>query len=143
MTVDSRSILAANLKALMRERLNLNTFPKIVKAGGPTNGTLDRIRRCESGASVDQIDLLAKVFEIEPWMLLVPGLDAKARPQEPLGYSAEAQALGWLLDQIKDRLDKKVADHAATEAILTVLQKTGEAPTHTPAGRVNPAKSNG
>lgn len=43
--IDVRDILAANLKALMASRPGLDDFKKIVAAGGPSNGTLDRIRR--------------------------------------------------------------------------------------------------
>jgi transcriptional regulator with XRE-family HTH domain len=76
----SRQTLSENLKALMAAHLSLNTFAKIVAAGGPTNGTLDRIRRMESGASIDQLDNLAKVFGLEPWQLLVPDLDPTNPP---------------------------------------------------------------
>ena len=58
----------------------MDTFKKIVAAGGPTNGTLDRIRRMESGASIDQLDALAKIYGLEPWQLLVPNLDPTNPP---------------------------------------------------------------
>lgn len=79
MNETARSILAENLKALMAARPGLGTFTEIVAAGGPSNGTLDRIRRQESGCSVDQLDLLARVFGLEPWQLLVPNLDPRAK----------------------------------------------------------------
>jgi hypothetical protein len=93
----SRQILAANLKALMGAHLGLSTFPKIVAAGGPSNGTLDRIRRMESGASIDQLDTLAKVFGLEPWQLLVPDLD----PTNPPMLAHVTQRQLEMLERIK------------------------------------------
>jgi transcriptional regulator with XRE-family HTH domain len=93
----SRQILAANLKALMAAHLSLNTFAKIVAAGGPTNGTLDRIRRMESGASIDQLDTLAKVYGLEPWQLLVPDLD----PTNPPMLAHVTQRQLEMLERIK------------------------------------------
>lgn len=74
-----REILAANLKALMAASASLSTFPDIIKAsnGRITNGTLDRIRREESAAGVDTLEPIATVFGLEPWHLLVPGLQIR------------------------------------------------------------------
>lgn len=80
----SRQILSANLRALMACHAHLDTFKKIVQAGrdygGPSNGTLDRIRRMESGCSIDELDKLAHIFELESWQLLVPDLDPANPP---------------------------------------------------------------
>lgn len=76
----SRQILSANLKALMASHAHLDSFKKIVQAGGPSNGTLDRIRRMESGCSIDELDKLARIFELESWQLLVPDLDPANPP---------------------------------------------------------------
>lgn len=72
----AREVLAENLSALMRERPRLDTFKKIVAAGGPSNGTLDRIRRRKTGCSVT----LARTFDLHPWQLLVPGLQPNNPP---------------------------------------------------------------
>jgi hypothetical protein len=60
--------------------------------------------------------------------------------QSDTGLSTEAQALGWLLDQVSNRLDKTIANNEATAAILAVLQKTAVKPTDTPERRVIPRK---
>ena len=50
---------------------------------------------------------------------------------EPIvGYSIEALALAWLLDQVTDRLDKKKAEVEASAVILRYLNGISEAPTH-------------
>lgn len=87
-----REILARNLVALMKARPELSTFPKITAAGGPTNGTLDRIRRAESAAKVDELERLASVFKLEPWMLLVPDLDPADPPRLRTGARPMSEA---------------------------------------------------
>lgn len=75
-----RDILAANFRKLMEASPSLSTFPAITKAGGGANGTLDRIRRRESGASVDTMGELAAVFGLQAWQMLVPSLEARTGP---------------------------------------------------------------
>ena len=67
-----RDILSKNLRALMAERPDLDTLPKITKASGISNGTLDRVRRAASALRVDDLAPLAAAFGIEPWELLLP-----------------------------------------------------------------------
>lgn len=103
MKEETRLVLAQNLKALMAARPNLATFKQIVAAGGPSNGTLDRIRRAGSGCSVDQIDLLAKVFELDAWQLLVPDLKPNNAPIL-LGAGGEVERALW------DKIDKLMSE---------------------------------
>ena len=88
----------------MDSHASLDRFAKIVKAGGPSNGTLDRIRRMESGCSIDELDKLAKVFELESWQLLVPDLDPTNPPllahvsQRQLDLYAKLKSVAKQLD---------------------------------------------
>lgn len=77
-----RDVLAENLKALMEQSPHLDRLPKITEASNRalTNGTLDRIRRAESDTDLGKLELLAAVFGLEPWQMLVPGLDPQAPP---------------------------------------------------------------
>lgn len=75
--MDPKTTLAQNLKKLMEVSPALDTFPKIIEAGGGTNGTLDRIRRAESAAGIDKLEPLARVFGLQAWQLLVPTLVAR------------------------------------------------------------------
>ena len=54
-----------------------------------------------------------------------------------VGYSVEALALAWLLDQVPDRMAKTRANYAATKAILDVIHESDALPTHTPAPPAN------
>ena len=61
-------------------------------------------------------------------------LDVKAKEIAHLdavpGYSTEALALAWLLDQVTNRLDKKAAETEASAVILRYVNKIDAAPTH-------------
>lgn len=93
MDQQTREILAANLVAAMAAFPELGTFALITAAGGPSNGTLDRIRRKESGCSIDQLTLLSKAFKvITPWQWLMPDLDVEALKKAATQRS-ETQAL--------------------------------------------------
>lgn len=80
--VRTRETLAKNLAALMDARPDLDTFKKITAAtnGSLSNGTLDRVRRATHSTSVDTLGELAAVFGLEPWQLLVVGLNPKRLP---------------------------------------------------------------
>jgi len=54
-----------------------------------------------------------------------------------VGYSTEALALAWLLDQIPDRLSKIRANSAATKAILDVIQESDVLPSSKPVVRTS------
>jgi hypothetical protein len=75
--MEPKEILARNLQTLMKASSRFNTFPKITEAGGGSNGTLDRIRRMDGNAGVDKLADLGRVFGLDPWQLLTPGLEAK------------------------------------------------------------------
>lgn len=86
-----RDLLSKNLKALMAAHPHLNTLPKITKAGGPPNGVLDRIRRADSACRIDSLAQLARVFGLQTWQLLVPGLDPRKPPQLEMGAEQAAE----------------------------------------------------
>ena len=72
-------ILRANVQALMEQRgLTIKGVVKISQAlgGSLTNGTVGRIVQKDYTGVVrmNWLDELAKVFEIEPWQLLMPDL---------------------------------------------------------------------
>lgn len=99
----ARETLAANLAALMRERPHLDTFKKIVAAGGPSNGSLDRIRRRKVGCSIDQLDALARVFDLQSWQLLIPDLEPN-NPPVVRGASETERRLWERLDSLMREL---------------------------------------
>jgi transcriptional regulator with XRE-family HTH domain len=125
-----RDILAANLRALMAARPDLDTLPKITARSGVTNGTLDRIRRAVVSTRVDELEKLGKAFGVEPWELLRPHGHAKLSP------------LALLLATHLDRVAHDEAAHtegfAAATAVIDVLAARHDSP---PAPEPAPAAS--
>ena len=105
-----RDILAANLRALMATRSDLNTLPKITARSGVSNGTLDRIRRAVVSTRVDELEPLGKVFGLPAWEMLRPPNQA---PLSPL-----AQRLAAHLDQQAGSETAHTAAYAAAIAAI-------------------------
>jgi hypothetical protein len=70
-----KTVLAANLKALMTKRPDLDTLTKITAAtdGALSNGKLDRVRRAAVATDIDTVERLAQVFGVSPSELLEEG----------------------------------------------------------------------
>lgn len=113
MDLKTRKVLADNLVALMAARPALSGFTEIVKAGGPSNGTLDRIRRMESACTVDQLDKLAAVFELETWQLLVPALAPNNPPVLQGARSKHERELWRKIERVAAEVDE-LRDFGAT-----------------------------
>lgn len=76
-----RHILAANLTRAMRVGSEKTRSQLGLKAAsGVAQATIGRILRAETDATIDTLQALAKVFDLEPWQLLVPDLDPKNAP---------------------------------------------------------------
>lgn len=125
-----RSILSANLKALMAATPGRSTLPEITAAGGPTNGTLDRIRRAATGYGIDQLDLLAEAFNMQPWQLLVPGLDPRNLPILAPMTDRERRAYNRLRDTVQELGDilqaSKQASPIEASAATTIAEFVAE-----------------
>jgi hypothetical protein len=94
MKVDTRTTVAKNLQALFRAArrgtidgpVSSNALQEQMRSKtGSRETTIDRrtVDRALDGAnavSVDTLAVIAEAFELEPWHLLVPGLDPEAPP---------------------------------------------------------------
>ena len=131
-----RDILAANLRALMAARPDLDTLPKITARSGVTNGTLDRIRRAVVSTRVDELEKLGKAFGVEPWELL--------RPHGPTALSPLALLLAEHLDRnAPDEATHTAAYAAATAVIDALAAKPGlpSAPEPAPEATAQPPRA--
>ena len=104
-----RDILAANLRAFMAARPDLDTLPKLTARSGVTNGTLDRIRRAAVSTRVDELGRLAEAFGVEPWEMLRPRGVASLSP------------LGLMLAEHLDNSARDEANHTAAYAAATAV----------------------
>jgi hypothetical protein len=84
-SMSARDVLGANLKALMEASteykstlaLEKATLHKGCKVG---KSTIDRAIRGETTLNLDYIEVIAKVFGLDPWQLLTPGLQPNNAP---------------------------------------------------------------
>lgn len=95
-------VLAENLERLMAEREEYKTQTKVAKKAKVDQTTVSRIlqalpakvaeakrKAAESGElgmkyhepSIDKIEAIAKVFDLDAWQLLLPGLQPGDRPE--------------------------------------------------------------
>jgi hypothetical protein len=94
-----REVLSANLRALMAARPDsLGTIRKVVEASGTSlsNGKVGRIYAASHTTDIDTLQHLANVFDLEPWQLLVEGLNPEALPR-----LADANVLAQILDAVQ------------------------------------------
>lgn len=71
-----RSLVGANISRLMQSRPKLNSNPKLGARSGIGIATISRIINGETAATLDTLSRLAAAFDLAPWQLLVPNLDA-------------------------------------------------------------------
>lgn len=80
MPASSKQVLWDNVLALMLKRWgreNLTGFAAWAEIGV---GSVQRIRERETSVGLDIIEKIARKARVDPWQLLVPGLDASNPP---------------------------------------------------------------
>lgn len=65
-----RTILSARIR-IWQKRLDMD-IPTLIEKSGMKQTAIYRLKRGDVGATVDSIEKLAKAFDIDPFMLLVP-----------------------------------------------------------------------
>ena len=76
----TRDVLAENLNLLMGAFPSLDSNPKLARKAKLGIGTIARVRNSDAAANLDTLDKLASCFDLQPWQMLVPGLDPKRLP---------------------------------------------------------------
>jgi len=69
-------LLAENLKALMEADTNLSSGPKVAKASGVTRKSINNIGDNRHDPRLSSIEAIAEAFDLEPYQLLMPGLNS-------------------------------------------------------------------
>lgn len=97
-------ILAANLAALMaahrKKALGTQTGVARATAGAVNQRTIGRILKGEHKAQIDTLEALAEAFGVEPYQLLVPGLNPR-NPQVLRSLSPAEENLYRALDEAR------------------------------------------
>lgn len=77
---DPKTVLWANCKALMHHRYGRENLTKFAADCGMSPGNASRIKAAQTSVGIDLLAQIASAFDLDPWMLLVPGLDAAHKP---------------------------------------------------------------
>lgn len=96
--------LAANLQRLMDADKELSTQSAVAKRAKVDQRAIGRILNRENEPTTEKLAKLAKAFDLEPWQLLVPDLDARNPPL----LASQTEALKKLyanLSTAKEALD--------------------------------------
>lgn len=75
--MNAREVLAANFKKLRGATPSLSDSKALVKIGAGTNGTIERVAKASTGATIDTIEKLAAAYGLSAWQILAPTLEAK------------------------------------------------------------------
>ncbi len=92
----SREVLAQNLNALVSWHAPKLSTQVLARRIGIGNGTLGRLRNAQVECTIETLDQVARYFRLEPWQLLVPGLDPARLPQARGMDPREREMLGAL-----------------------------------------------
>jgi Cro/C1-type HTH DNA-binding domain len=79
----TRATLWRNLSALMSHHWGRENLTRLSRDAGIGPGTASRIKACETSIGLDVLSDIAKVFHLQPWQLLVDGLDPADPPAAP------------------------------------------------------------
>jgi transcriptional regulator with XRE-family HTH domain len=72
--VDTKKILWDNVYTLMIMKYGRENLRQTAEDSGVGPGTMTRIKQQETSTGVDTLEKLAKLFKVEVWQLLVPGI---------------------------------------------------------------------
>jgi hypothetical protein len=73
-------VLAVNLGRLMEAHPDLSTDTKLGARTKLGQRTIYRMLRAQTSPRLESLQAVARQFDLQPWQLLVPGLDPKNPP---------------------------------------------------------------
>jgi hypothetical protein len=77
---DLKRVLWDNLVALMCKHWGGENLTRLAREAECGPGTASRIKAQETSVGIDVLTKLAGPFDLQPWQLLVPGLDPEHPP---------------------------------------------------------------
>lgn len=69
-----------NVKALMEHHWGREHLSRLSREAAIGLATTSRIKACNTSVGIDVLAAIAKAFDLQPWHLLVPGLDVRNPP---------------------------------------------------------------
>ena len=108
--MSARETLAENLRNLMGAHHTLKTTTAVERATEAYGlkvgkSTIDRALKCQTTLNLDYIDVIARVYGLDAWQLLTPGLAPKNPPV--------LRSVGVVEDQLYKRIGE-IAKEIAT-----------------------------
>jgi hypothetical protein len=105
---DTPKILAANLRALMKARPDLSSNMKLEAAsrGAVKKSTVQRVLKAEVACDLRTLANISRVFDLEPWQLLIQGFNPADPPvlrkpsDSEIAFYEKLQAL---IQEVKDK----------------------------------------
>lgn len=79
-TIDTKATLWQNVSALMREHYGKENLTRLAKDCCLGPATITRIKEQKTSVGLEVIEQIAARFHIDPWQLMVPGMDPKSPP---------------------------------------------------------------
>lgn len=109
--MSARDTLSENLRALMASHHTYNStlaLERATESHGLKVGksTIDRALKGQTTLNLDYVEVIAKVYSLDPWQILTPGLVPKNPPV--------LRSVG----EVEDKLYKKIGDLAKEIATL-------------------------
>ena len=95
--MELKDILAARIRALMAARPDLDTQQKLSVATDMSQSTINRVLNRQVHTGLDVLATLAKVFGVDPTVLLTP-LDYKTQKKVPILSASEKTILSHFRD---------------------------------------------
>lgn len=87
----SNAIVWANLVTLMVKEYGEENQTRLARDAGTSPGNIARIKAQQTSVGFALLEKIAQAFDLQPWQLLVPGLDAANRPVIRVASPSERQ----------------------------------------------------
>lgn len=97
-----KSVLWANVQALMVHKYGTENLTRLAAEAKIGPGTVTRIKKADTSVGLDVLEKLSKTFGVEPWQLLVPGMEPENPPVLQPVTKAERDLYAKILSAARD-----------------------------------------
>ena len=84
-----KRVIWENLTALMESHWGAVNLNQLAREAGIGPASVTRIKNQETSIGIDLLEKLASIFDLQPWQLLVPGLNPGNLPVLSVGGDTE------------------------------------------------------
>ena len=99
--IDSRRVLWTNLTALMDHHWEGENLTRLAREAKIGPGSATRMKQQTTSVGIELLDKVGRVFGVEAWQLLVPGLNPKSPPTLMPASEAERAFYKRVADAMK------------------------------------------